>query len=587
MPGFVCPYCDAEQFRTGLRAGERVRCEHCQEWFVTMGQLVEDLELENPAATSKQLMEAVHQIIGNIPAANKYVIGAEIAAGGMGRILQSFDPYLRREIVAKTIGDQQNDEEKARFLEEAQITGQLEHPNIVPVHDIGFTSDGRLFFLMKKVQGKSLEGVLDALRVGDSATRVTFHLPRLLQILTQVCNAMAYAHSRGVIHRDLKPANIMLGDFGEVLVMDWGLAKAGRVLYRPIPAGLGGMTPHTYVSGRFVTGRFYRENQHAMSEPIPVPEVNLANALRVMRNDPNIWGTRRGTIVGTPAYMAPEQARGDLDGLDERSDIYALGAILYEMLTGTPPVMAATESAIVKDVTEGKIPLPHVRMPRRVIPPELSRIAMTALATAPEARYASVLDFQRDLRAFLDGVTVYSLEDNFWETALRLVRHYKVASFFTVLTCSLIVAGLVFYYQNQRAVTALLARDLAAAKTEIEKTAAQRHADKLRAPLEFNAAESYLTSNKNEDAMEHLRLALDYDPMHRLARVRLAELLYARADYEAALKEAERLLTMNANDRDGLRISNDCRRAVTTLKNETRRNATPPPLMMEPLPEVD
>ena len=569
---FICPHCREIQLRTGLRAGEKVRCEVCQQWFVAEepGAAEEDLELENPAEASGKLLQEVRKILSGIPKNTKYRIGGEIASGGMGRILEAEDPYIRRKIAIKILQDKQSDEEKARFLEEAQLTGQLEHPNIVPLHDLGFTEDGKLFFLMKRVRGKSLEEVLDAIRLGDAHSRTTFTLPRLLQILEQVCSAIAYAHARGVIHRDLKPANIMLGDFGEVLVMDWGLAKAGSVRHRPTPQLFGQETQPRrstrYVAG--VTG--YREALRASHEPQPLPEVDLSRAVGIMRNDSNIWGTRKGTIAGTPAYMSPEQARGELDLLDERSDIYSLGAILYEILTGTPPIIGDTESGIVNAVIEHNVPSPRVRAPGRRLPDELCRIAMKALAAAPENRYQSVLDFQGDLRAFLDGVTVYRREDNFWETVFRLVNHYKTATFFSMLIFTTVIAGSVYIYQ-----------DLQVAKATLEAARANKEKEKLRAPLEFNAANFCLEQNKPAEARQHLALALTYDPSYRPARLKNAELLLLDQKYEEALAEVQILLKSDPTDTDALRISGQCHKGINELEKPVRQ---PDNL---PLPEAD
>src|SRR5262249_45348977 len=152
----------------------------------------------------------------------------EIARGGMGAVMRAVDCDIRREVAVKYLLNQADPRKKARFVEEAQITGQLEHPNIVPIHELGIDSQRRLFFSMKMVRGRSLAQVLDDLRDKPKGTEADFPLARLLNILVNVCNALAYAHSRSVVHRDLKPANIMIGDFGEVYVMDWGLAKVQK-----------------------------------------------------------------------------------------------------------------------------------------------------------------------------------------------------------------------------------------------------------------------------------------------------------------------------------------------------------------------
>ncbi len=162
---------------------------------------------------------------GSVRQGSRYTIESEIARGGMGAVVRAVDCDIRREVAIKYMLDDSDQGRKARFVEEAQITGQLEHPNIVPIHELGLDADKRLFFAMKLVNGRSLGQIVNELRKQPATAEKTWPLSRLLNIFVSICHALAYAHSRGVIHRDLKPANIMVGDFGEVYVMDWGLAK--------------------------------------------------------------------------------------------------------------------------------------------------------------------------------------------------------------------------------------------------------------------------------------------------------------------------------------------------------------------------
>jgi serine/threonine protein kinase len=242
-----------------------------------------------------------------VSASGRLRIDREIARGGMGAVLRGRDIDLGRAVAIKVILEEHRDRPELvrRFVEEAQVAGQLQHPGVVPVYELGRFSDRRPFFTMKLVKGQTLATLL-AERTAPS------DLPRFLKVFEQVCQTMAYAHARGVIHRDLKPSNVMVGAFGEVQVMDWGLAKV--LTYGATP-------PHA---------EEVRAIQTARSR-------NAASGAEERQE-----GTEAGTILGTLAYMAPEQARGEVGKLDERCDVFGLGAVLCEILTGAPPFVGST-----------------------------------------------------------------------------------------------------------------------------------------------------------------------------------------------------------------------------------------------------
>jgi serine/threonine protein kinase len=259
----------------------------------------------------------------------RYQFLGEIARGGMGVVLKGRDTDLGRDVAVKVLLEQHagRSELLQRFLEEAQIAGQLQHPGIVPVYDLG-QLQGRPFFSMKLVKGQTLARLL-----ADRGA-ATQERPRLLQVFEAVCQAVAYAHAHGVLHRDLKPANVMVGGFGEVLVMDWGLAK----LLRPHPPPLSHQgergEPETVVrlpSPPASGGRGGAGEGGAGAEAATAHE-----------------HTQAGSVLGTPPYMAPEQARGDIDLVDERADVFGLGAILCEILTGLPPFTGTNPEALRK-----------------------------------------------------------------------------------------------------------------------------------------------------------------------------------------------------------------------------------------------
>jgi serine/threonine protein kinase/WD40 repeat protein len=346
---------------------------------------------------------------------NKFKLTEELGRGGMGIILRGRDQTLHRDVALKVIRDPQNSVQRERFIKEAQITGQLEHPNIVPVHEFGVDPEGRIFFAMKLVRGRTLGDILQAHRQDDAVVLRDFPLSRLVTILIQICHAVSFAHARGVLHRDLKPSNIMLGDFGEVMLMDWGLAKVG-VVDVPDVTNIGDDTPTANI------------------KPI------IGNGDHTGRGDE----THDGTVLGTPVYMSPEQALGQINQLDQRSDVYSLGAILYEIITLLSPVEGGDVTAVLSNVILGDIKQPEDRAPDRVIPRDLSAVAMKALARRPEQRYQNVVSMRADLELFLDGRMVSARDDNLFEVLTRFVLRHRMATVISS-TVLLLFAGMVIF----------------------------------------------------------------------------------------------------------------------------------------------
>jgi serine/threonine-protein kinase len=266
-------------------------------------------------------------------AGQRYQLAGEIARGGMGAVLRGRDVDLGRDLAVKVLLEKYagRPEVARRFLEEAQVGAQLQHPGVVPVYDIGRVG-GRPYFTMKLVKGQTLAALLSG-RAVPADDR-----PRLLGVVTQVAQTMAYAHAKGVIHRDLKPSNVMVGAFGEVQVMDWGLAK---VLQQ------GGVADEERAS-----------RQHSPREE--------GTTIRTARSQGSTGGsgleTEAGSLMGTPAYMAPEQANGEVDRMDRRADVFGLGAILCEVLTGRPPYVGRSYEEVRRQAANGDLAVARARL---------------------------------------------------------------------------------------------------------------------------------------------------------------------------------------------------------------------------------
>jgi len=371
--------------------------------------------------SSTNAAEEPQNRVEDIPASSslRFTIIRAYASGGLGEVYVARDEELQRQVAIKKIKERYSDhaESRARFLQEAKITGLLEHPGIVPVYGLGEHADGRLFYAMRLIRGESLKDAIDRFHKDNSSDRDslprTMELRQLLGRLIAVCNAVAYAHSQGVLHRDLKPENIMLGSYGETLVVDWGLAK---VITQP-------------------------ETVDEECEPSCQSGVQHSSSL-----------TQVGRTLGTPQFMSPEQAAGLFDRLTPASDVYSLGATLYYLLTGKLAFGEVDADLIPHFVQAGDFPRP--RNLNVGVSPVLEAICLKAMARKPENRYASARALADDLEHWLADETVTAYSEPRIERLGRWTRRHRTwLGLFTALAIVVVtatIAGALLVTARQR-----------------------------------------------------------------------------------------------------------------------------------------
>ncbi len=356
-----------------------------------LDHLVEEIQTANTPTPSQGSNNSNIGSASSNPKLGPYEVLREIGSGGVGMILKARDHNLKRDVAVKILRPKAHRDkaQRLRFMEEAQITGQLDHPGIAPVHMLGQDADGREFFSMKLVSGRTFEEILTLWHAADQKIRKDFPLSRLLSIFERICETVGFAHARRVLHRDLKPANIMIGTYGEVWVLDWGLAKIMDGPISPWP--------------------------RAIEKP--------GSKVRSVREDVQRGLTLTGHTVGTPEYMAPEQACGQ--DLDERTDLFSLGAILYHMLTGSSPYVGETAQQVLSSAAMGQFTQVRRTAVGRNAPPALAAIVEKCLSKRPAKRYRNAQALVEDLRSYAEGNAVSALPESSLDSIRRFMRKHQ------------------------------------------------------------------------------------------------------------------------------------------------------------------
>ncbi len=486
------------------------------------------------------------------PSEAKYEVEEILDEGGMGAVYRVYDRNIRRRVAMKVALPPEHGSEiyTKRLIDEAQITGQLQHPGIMPVHDLNIDAYGSVYYTMKDLHGQTLEDILAKIRDSDEATLKRYPLSRLLNIFLKVCDAVGYAHSRGVIHRDLKPAHIMVGDYGEVVVMDWGISKV--------------LSPPDSQS----------EQEQNRSQQLPKsPDKASRKKVQTLRDTEGDAGfTVEGEVVGTPMFMAPEQSIAKPELLSPRTDIYALGAILYNILTLRPPIEGKDPDKVLERVTRGDIIPPtqcsppdspasgphHPPLDESIpsknksaapgagfnhcpggrIPPSLSAVTMKALSRNPRDRYTRTRELQHDLEAWQAGYATSAEHAGPRKQFILFVRRNRTISAAAAAIVTLIFVGAVI--STHYWMTAEKAHQRAIAQKNRAQTALNDL--KSSAPAIARNAEHALRKGNDEQALKDISLATRLVPSNVSYLIFKAHLLQARLAWEKAAKAYQKVL---------------------------------------------
>ena len=426
----------------------------------------------------------------------RFTIAGEIGSGGMGQVFEANDERLRRRVALKALKSSLREDRNAklRFIEEARVTGQLEHPGIVPIYALEQSEQGDPYFCMRLMSGRTLDRILDAWHAGDAEIRRRHSLPRLIAMFERVIETIAYAHSRGVIHRDIKPGNVMLGEHGEVWVLDWGLA-------------------------------------------LVIGQPGAENRVVTVRDEIKPGLTTSGLVVGSPGFMSPEQA-GGLPA-DERSDVFSLGATLYAILAGLAPVPGEDAKQILRASRAG-VHRPLRQTPGgRAAPAALVAIAERCLRANPDERYKNANELLADVRGYLEDRPVAALHEDLADHARRFARRNGPAVAAAALVLIILLGGTVVMSmrvarEETRALAAAHEAEREGERARLADLARQRVTDATAeaARRRYEAFPAYdhgmdliRRGQRLDEAIEALKHAVEVDPTFVEAQFAVGEAL--------------------------------------------------------------
>ena len=465
---------------------------------------------------------------------DKYSINKLIAKGGMAVVFEAKDKNCRRKVALKVIHNahSKNPEVIHRFIEEAQIAAQLDHPNILPIYDLNIDGQEKPYYAMKMVKGFTLEEVIQKIRSENEEFVKEYTLNKLLQIFIKICEAVDFAASKGVIHRDLRPENIMIGKFGEVFIMDWGIAK-------------------------ILDGKEKKDQN---------PAESLDNIIESIKQDDHfeIATTMQGQILGTPSFMAPEQVFSENGDIDQRADVFALGGILYNMLVLDNPHEEMNIKELLRNKIAGKIPTPEKRaaktgyrlshLPGFKIPSGLSSVCKKAMEINPEQRYQSAKELQNDIEAYINGYATQA-EGASQAKLLKLMflRHRRLSFEIMLLVGILILYLTQSYFKLQ---IAQIETEVATSYADeaFEKDSQQKvqlkSLKKTMALLIPEAKEKLQQLQDNNDLLKALNIANQYTDISQdsFFHIKKAEILMKLSRPRSAMSILRRGLHRFPND---------------------------------------